>query len=94
MLAIEFYRKLKDLYRIDVSRSEFIYIYTHELPSQQDGKQIYTVTHVMFKFRKQKYKDVIDVPHDELLLSRDQKLPSDVIVQVKFSPLKFDLFEG
>ena len=84
MLSIEYYRKIKQLYRTQVSKAEFIYIYTHNC----------CVDHVMFKSRKGKYEDVNEVPHDKLLLSRDKKLPADVIVQVKFSPLRFDLFEG
>ena len=84
MLSIEYYRKLKQLYRTQVSKAEFIYIYTHNC----------CVTHVMFKSRKGKYEPIDDVPHDQLLLSRDKKLPNDVIVQVKFSPLEFNLYEG
>ena len=84
MLAIEYYHKLKQLYHKEVSKSEFIYIYTHEC----------IVTQVMFKTRKGKYITKTDVPHDKLLLSRDKKLPVDVIVQVKFGPLRFDLLEG
>lgn len=84
MLSIEYYRKLKELYHKQVTKAEFIYIYTHDC----------VVTQVMFKSRKGKYEQVNDCPHDKLLLSRDQKLPIDTIVQVKFSPLTFDLFEG
>ena len=84
MLSIEYYRKLKDKYRKNVQKSEFIYIYTNNS----------IVTHVLFKTRKQKYIDETDVPHEKLLLSRDLKLPEDVIVQVKFNPLEFNLFEG
>ena len=84
MLSIEYYRKLKQLYRTQVSKAEFIYIYTHNC----------CVTYVMFKSRKGKYERIDDVPHDQLLLSRDKNLPSDVIVQVKFSPLEFNLYEG
>ena len=38
--------------------------------------------------------DETNVPHEKLLLSRDLKLPEDVIVQVKFNPLEFNLLEG
>ena len=84
MLSIEYYHKLKDMYRKQCNKSQFIYIYTTDN----------VVTHVMFKSRKNKYDDINDVPHDKLLLSRDKQLPKDVIVQVKFSPLTFTLFEG
>ena len=84
MLSIEYYHKLKDMYRKQCNKSQFIYIYTTDN----------VVTHVMFKSRKNKYDDITDVPHDKLLLSRDKQLPKDVIVQVKFSPLTFTLFEG
>lgn len=84
MLSIEYYHKLKDIYHKQVSKAQFIYIYTHDN----------MVTHVMFKNRKNKYEDITEVPHDKLLLSRDIKLPKDVVVQVKFSPLTFTLFEG
>ena len=84
MLSIEYYRKLKELYHKQVNKAQFIYIFTHDS----------IVTHVMFKSRKNKYEDITDVPHDKLLLSRDQKLPRDVIVQVKFSPLTFNLYEA
>ena len=84
MLSIEYYRKLKDMYRKNVIKSEFIYIYTNNS----------IVDHVLFKLRKQKYIRVDDVPHEKLLLSREQKLPENVIVQVKFNPLEFNLFEG
>ena len=84
MLAIEYYHKLKQLYHKEVTKSEFIYIYTHDC----------FVNQVMFKTRKGKYITKTEVPHDKLLLSRDKKLPVDVIVQVKFSPLVFNLIEG
>ena len=86
LLAIEYYRKLKNLYRKQVSKSEFIYIYTNDC----------VVDHVLFKYRKQRYENINDVPHDTLLLTRDKnkKLPSSVIVQVKFSPLEFQLYEA
>ena len=86
MLAIEYYWKLKEIYRKEVSKSKFIYIYTKNN----------IVDHVLFKYRKNKYQEIKDVPHNQLLLSRDEnkKLPNEVIVQVKFSPLEFQLFEG
>lgn len=84
MLSIEYYHKLKDIYHKQISKAQFIYIYTTDS----------IVTHVMFKSRKNKYEDITNVPHDKLLLSRDQKLPKDVVVQVKFSPLTFTLFES
>lgn len=83
MLSIDYYHKLKDIYHKQISKAQFIYIYTTDS----------MVTHVMFKSRKNKYEDITNVPHDKLLLSRDQKLPKDVVVQVKFSPLTFTLFE-
>ena len=84
MLSIEYYHKLKSMFHKQVSKSQFIYIYTTDS----------VVTHVMFKSRKNKYEDIVDVPHDKLLLSREKNLPKDVIVQVKFSPLEFNLLEG
>ena len=84
MLSIEYYRKLKSMFHKQVSKAQFIYIYTTDS----------VVTHVLFKSRKNKYEDVTDVPHDELLLSRELNLPKDVIVQVRFSPLEFKLLEG
>ena len=83
MLAIEYYRKLKDLYRKLVSKAQFIYIYTI------DGM----VDKVMVRTRKQKYQEIDDPPHEKLLLSRDKKLPSNVMVQVKFDPLEFKLYD-
>ena len=82
MLAIEYYRQLKQKYRKLVSKAEFIYIYTI------DG----VVDKVMVKTRKQKYQE-IDAPRDKLLLSRDKQLPSNVMVQVKFNPLDFQLYD-
>ena len=85
MLSIEYYHKIKSLYRNDVSKSTFIYFYTVDGVVQQVG----------FRFRKKnRFKLINNVPHDELLLSRDLKLPKAVIVQVKFNPLTFDLLEG
>ena len=92
MLSIEYYRKLKDIYHKQCTKAQFIYIYTHDSIGCACNERC--VTHVMFKSRKNKYEDITDVPHDKLLLSRDQKLPKDVIVQVKFSPLTFTLFEA
>lgn len=48
----------------------------------------------MFKSRKGKYTTIDNVPHDKLLLSRELALPQHVIVQIKFSPLTFNLLEG
>ena len=93
MIAIEYYHKLKQLYHKEVSKSEFIYIYTTTEPTPGVGTE-YIVTQVMFKTRKGKYITKTDAPHDKLLLSRDKKLPVEVIVQVKFSPLVFNLLEG
>ena len=85
ILAVDYYRKLKELYPQDVHKSQFIYIYT------MDG----VVEKVGFRFRKKnKFKIVEDAPKDKLLLSRDLKLPRAVIVQVSFSPLEFKLLEG
>ena len=84
LLSIEYYHKLKELYHKYVIKSQFIYIYTKNS----------IVQHVLFKSRKNKYFKVEDVPHNKLLLSRDKVLPENVIVQVKFNPLEFNLFEG
>ena len=85
MLSIEYYHKLKELYPQDVHKSQFIYIYT------MDG----VVEKVGFRYRKKnKFKLVDDMPKDNLLLSRELKLPQAVIVQISFSPLAFKLLEG
>ena len=84
MFAVDYYHKLKELYRKEVSRSRYIYIYTN------GG----VVERVLFSLRKGKFIWHDDAPHDELTLSRDKKLPKNVIVQVKFDPLTFTLFEG
>ena len=85
MLAVDYYHKLKELYRQDVSKSQFIYIYT------MDG----VVQKVGFRFRKKnKFKLIDDVPKEKLLLSRELKLPKAVIVQVGFNPLTLHLLEG
>ena len=85
ILAVDYYRKLKELYSQDVHKSQFIYIYT------MDG----VVEKVGFRFRKKnKFKLSEDAPKDKLLLSRDLKLPRAVIVQVSFSPLEFKLLDG
>ena len=82
MLSVDYYHKIKNLYRQEVSKSMFIYIYTSDAIVQQ----------VLFRYRKKnKYCLKKDVPHDKILLSRDKVLPKDVIVQVKFNPLTFDL---
>ena len=83
MLAIEYYRKLKQRYRKLISKSEFIYIYT--------VKGI--VDKVMIKTRKNKYQEINDAPRYSLLLSRDKALPDNVMVQVKFNPLEFQLYD-
>ena len=85
MLSIDYYHKLKELYRNEVSKSRYIYIYT------KDG----IVEKVMFSYRQNnKYKFISEIPHEKLLLSRDKQLPKNVMVQVRFSPLSFELFEG
>jgi len=85
MLAVEYYRKLKELYKDEVHKSQYIYIYT------MDG----VVEKVGFRGRKKnKFKLLEDVPKDKLLLSTELKLPKSVIVQVSFSPLAFRLLEG
>ena len=85
MLSIDYYHKLKEQFPQDTHKSTFIYLYT------VDG----VVAQVGFRFRKKnKFKLIDDVPHDKLLLSREKKLPKAVIVQVKFSPLTFNLLEG
>lgn len=85
MIALEYYYILKRLFRKEVSKSMFIYIYT------TDG----VVDMVMFRYRKNN-KNCIrrDVPHEKLILSYDKQLPKKVFVQVKFSPLTFTLFES
>lgn len=83
MLAIDYYHKIKDLYHKDVIKSKFIYLYTI------DG----VVDKVGFTYRKHDYKLVDDAPHDKLLLSRDKKLPREVLVQIKFNPLEIVLME-
>ena len=47
MLAIEYYRKLKNIYPNEVHKCKYIYIYTN------DG----VVENVLFKFRKNKGKN-------------------------------------
>jgi len=85
MLAVDYYHKLKEMYKQEVHKSQFIYIYT------VDG----VVEKVGFRFRKKnKFKLFEDAPKDKLLLSRDKVLPKSVIVQVSFSPLAFKLLEG
>ena len=84
MLACEFYHKIKPLFHKLVTKSEFIYVYTTDC----------VVTSIMFKSRKGKYTTIDNVPHDKLLLSRELALPQHVIVQIKFSPLTFNLLEG
>ena len=85
MLSIEYYHKLKELFPQDVHKSQFIYIYTNEGVVEKVG----------FRFRKKnKFKLIDDVPHDKLLLSRELKLPKNVIVQISFNPLTFKLLEG
>ena len=85
MLSIDYYRKIKELFPKEVSKSRYIYIYTIDGVVQQ----------VAFRFRKKnKYCLKRDVPKDVLLLSREQKkLPRNVIVQVCFAPLRFNLLE-
>ena len=84
MFAVDYYRKLKQLYRKEVAKSRYIYLYT------SGGK----VERVMFTLRNGKMITKDEVPHDVLTLSREKKLPMSVIVQVKFQPLSFTLFEG
>lgn len=83
MLAIDYYHKIKDLYHKDVIKSKFIYLYTIDS----------VVDKVGFTYRKHGYKLVNEVPHDKLLLSRDKKLPREVLVQIKFNPLEILLIE-
>jgi len=85
MLAVDYYHKLKEMYKQEVHKSQFIYIYTEDS----------VVNKVGFRFRKKnKFKLFEDPPKDKILLSRDLKLPKSVIVQVSFSPLAFKLLEG
>ena len=88
MLAIEYYRMLKEKYKNEVHKSKYIYIYTN------DG----VVENVLFRFRKGKgkkgYLFVDDMPKEKLVLKRDSKtLPKKVMIQVRFAPLEFVLFE-
>ena len=85
MLARQYYWMLKEKYHKYVSKSQFIYIYT------DNG----IVDYVLFKTRKQKYIEVRDVPHTKLdLIDDNENLPQNVIVQIKFSPLEFKMYEG
>ena len=94
MLAIQYYWKLKDLYRKLVSKAEFIYIYTiDDYAGCEHPGASYRVDKVMVKTRKNKYQEIEDAPHETLLLSRDKRLPSNVMVQVKFNPLEFKLYD-
>ena len=88
MLAVEYYRMLKNKYKNEVHKSKYIYIYTN------DG----VVENVLFRFRKGKgkkgYLFVDDMPKEKLMLKRDSKtLPKKVMIQVRFAPLEFVLFE-
>ena len=68
-----------------MSKSMFVYIYT------SGG----VVNKVMFRFRKGKVSWKDDPPRDSLKLSKDGgKMPKDVIIQVRFEPLEFNLYEG
>lgn len=84
MLSIQYYHLLKQLYRNEVTKSKYIYIYTTNS----------IVDMVLFEYRK-KNKCCIkrDVPHEKLILSYDKKLPSKIYVQIKFNPLTFTLFQ-
>ena len=85
MLSIDYYHKIKEIYRQDVHKSMFIYFYTVDSVVEKVG----------FRFRKKnKFKLMDNVPHEKLLLSRDLKLPKVVMVQVSFNPLTFNLMEG
>lgn len=85
MLARQYYWMLKEKFHKYVSKSEFIYIYT-------DNR---IVDYVLFKTRKQKYIELHEVPHTKLdLVDKNENLPQNVIVQIKFSPLEFKLYEG
>ena len=87
MLAIEYYRMLKEKYKNEVHKSKYIYIYTN------DG----VVENVLFRFRKKGKKGYVfidDMPKEKLMLKRDgEKLPKNVMVQVRFAPLEFVLFD-
>ena len=88
MLATEYYRMLKEKYKNEVHKSKYIYIYTN------DG----VVENVLFRFRKGKgkrgYVFIDDMPKEKLMLANDgKKLPKNVMVQVRFAPLEFILFD-
>lgn len=83
MLAIDYYHKLKKLYRKETAKASYIYIYCNERIPEK----------IMFKFDKNKYKEITDFPKDELLLSRDKVLPQHVLVQIQKPSLKIMLYE-
>ena len=88
MLAIEYYRMLKNKYPNYTHKSKYIYIYT------DNG----VVGNVLFRFRKGKgekgYVFIDDMPKEKLMLKRDgEKLPKNVMIQVRFAPLEFVLFD-
>ena len=88
MLAIEYYRMLKNKYPNYTHKSKYIYIYT------DNG----VVGNVLFRFRKGKgkkgYLFIDDMPKEKLMLKRDgEKLPKNVMIQVRFAPLEFVLFD-
>lgn len=85
MLSIQYYHLLKQLYRKEVSRCKYIYIYTTDS----------IVDMVLFRYRKENKSCIRrDVPREKLILSFDKQLPQKVFVQVKFNPLEFTLFEA
>ena len=70
MLAVDYYRTLKNKYKNEVHKSKCIYIYTN------DG----VVENVLFRFRKNKgkkgYLFVDDMPKEKLMLTNEgKKLP-------------------
>ena len=69
---------------------------------EHNHSYIYTdngvVGNVLFRFRKGKgekgYVFIDDMPKEKLMLKRDgEKLPKNVMIQVRFAPLEFVLFE-
>ena len=73
MLAIEYYRMLKEKYKNEVHKSKYIYIYTN------DG----VVENVLFRFRKgngkKGYLFIDDMPKEKLMLANDGKKLQNVI---------------
>ena len=94
MFAIDYYHKLKTLYKNKLKKAKYVYIYTHSVANSINDKNAkYIVNNIMITYRKSHKTEIInDVPHDALFLS-DNNLPNDVMVQVLFAPLRFIMYE-